>query len=78
MTKLKKFFGSRRAEEATNELNFLLEQIKASLTESEKEKVLDLESAINAVENEACIQAYLDGAVMGAKIIYTSLNQGIQ
>ncbi len=71
----KGFSKEADAKEAVGELNTLMEQIKKSLAESEKERILDLESAINAAENEACIQAYLDGMVMGAKIIYTLLKQ---
>ena len=65
------------AEEETSELNILIEQVKESLAESEKDKLLNLESKINAAENEACIQAYLDGMVMGAKIIYILLKQEV-
>lgn len=56
-------------------LTYLMREIEKLLPESEKDKVLELESAINAVEGEACIQAYLDGMVMGARLIHILLKE---
>ncbi len=62
-----------KAEE--EELKRFLQEIEELLPESMKEKASELESAINAVENEACIQAYLDGMVTGARIVHILLRE---
>lgn len=73
----KEFSKGTEAKEVARELNLLLEQADESFSKSQKERILNLESRINAAENEACIQAYLEGMVMGAKIIHTLLKHEI-
>lgn len=73
----KEFSKGAAAKEVARELKLLLEQAEESLPESQKKMLLDLESQINAAENEACIQAYLEGMIMGAKIVHILLKQEI-
>lgn len=69
----KDFLNDEKAGGIVNELAYLMQQVKESLPEPENRIVSDLESAINAAESEACIQAYLEGMRMGAKIIHILL-----
>lgn len=69
------FLKGDEAEGAVKELERLMQQVKESLQAPENGIFSDLESAINAAESEACIQAYLEGMRMGAKIIHILLEQ---
>ncbi|MCI8401873.1 MAG: hypothetical protein HFI38_07265 [Lachnospiraceae bacterium] len=73
----KEFSKGAESKEVARELKLLLEQADESLPEPQKKMILDLESRINAAENEACIQAYLEGMIMGAKIVHILLKQEI-
>ena len=56
-------------------LTYLMEEIEKLLPESERGKVFELESTINALEEEACIQAYLEGMVTGARLVHILLKE---
>ena len=67
------FLRGKEARKAEKTCSSLVEQIKNAVPKSEQVLVSDLDSTINAVLCEACIQAYLDGLAAGTKLTHILL-----
>ena len=69
------FLRRKEARAAEKNCSSLVQQIKNLIPESEQAIVSDLDSAINAVLCEACLQAYLDGMAAGTKLTHILLKE---